>query len=178
MQDVSNGSALTLWNVDSQGIISSDESYFFYQEAPGPGPRQTAPHQHEVLLDPTGEYLISLAFGQDEIQVFSINGSEVSQLPSSKTAPGSGPRHGVFWSPEGRDDTTSLYFFLVAEITSALTTYAVSYTASGMNFTEVAVTNTYGGDIVPIGNGPAEIHLSVSKIQDFQSHSILTGTTA
>lgn len=124
--------------------MSPEEQLFFYQDEPGPGPRQIAPHQHHILVDPTGKYLVALDFGLDEIQVFCINGSTIQQLPSSAAAPGSGPRHGAFWSPSGAGESSPLYFFVIAEITSALTSYEVIYTETGLNFTKVEVTNTLG----------------------------------
>lgn len=158
----SNGSAVSLWDITHDGILSREQQLFFYQGAPGPGPRQSAPHEHQVLLDPTGRYLVVPAFGLDEIQVFSIEGTGIKQLPSSQAAPGSGPRHGAFWSAGGAGQTNPLYFFLLAEITSDLTTYEVTYTETGLNFTELDVTNSYGGAPVPEGNGAAEIVVSVS----------------
>ncbi|KAJ5661093.1 uncharacterized protein N7484_000465 [Penicillium longicatenatum] len=158
-----NGSALTIWNITDQGGLSPLQELFFYQDSPGPGPRQTGPHEHQILLDPTEQYLVLNAFGLDQIQIFEIDSDSgfVTELPSSPTIPGSGPRHGTFWSPYGisnKTDVSELYYFLIAEITSAFTSYRVKYKSEGgMEFQQVALTNTYGGASVPPENGPAEI---------------------
>lgn len=149
------------------------EQLFFYKDDPGSNPRQTTPEQHHIILDPTSQFVVVPAFGLDELQVFAINGSLIEQRASTKVASGSGPRHGVFWSPNGSKQTENLYFLLLAELTSSLTTYSVSYTENGMNFTEVDVTTSYGNAPVPEGNYAAEIAVSVrrpslfSRLQSF-----------
>lgn len=170
---------MTIWNITDQGSLSPLQEIFFYQKKPGPGPRQTAPHQHQVLLDPTGQYLVLNAFGLDQIQVFEIDRDTgyVNELASSSTLPGSGPRHGVFWSPYGLSnatDVSGVYYFLIAEITSAFTSYRVHYPPEGgIEFEQIAVTNAYGGGTIPPENGPAEIHVSVSdKISLDQAYSL------
>ncbi|KAI8244477.1 Extracellular aldonolactonase protein [Colletotrichum sp. SAR 10_96] len=155
-----NGSAVTVWNTQENGVVTPAEQLFFYKDDPGSNPRQTTPEQHHIVLDPTGQFVVVPAFGLDELQVFKISGSSIQQLESTRVASGSGPRHGVFWSPNGPNQTENLYFLLLAELTSALTTYKVSYSDTGMSFSEVDVTTSYGTAPVPMGNYAAEIAVS------------------
>ncbi|MEU1471933.1 lactonase family protein [Streptomyces sp. NPDC005761] len=67
----------------------------------GSGPvaeRQEGPHAHQVLPDPTGEWVLSVDLGTDSVRVSAL-GPETGELrPHGETAlrPGTGPRHLAF----------------------------------------------------------------------------------
>ncbi len=133
---------------------------------PGPNPsRQEAPHPHEVVVDPTDSYIISNDLGADLIRVFSINKatSGLTEMPSFKAPPGSGPRHGAFLVANGKT-----YYFLVFELANTVKSYVVDYDVSGLTFTEVYshyIYDTQPG--IPAGTKAAEAVISVSYACSF-----------
>ncbi|PLN81759.1 3-carboxy-cis,cis-mucoante lactonizing enzyme [Aspergillus taichungensis] len=120
---------------------SEPHQYIPYElSEPSPNPQQAIAHPHQVLLDPTGSYIVSPDLGADEIRIYAIQKStgKLSPCPSIGGFPrGAGPRHAVFWTPPaslsrfapiGRhspEDETTLY--TVNELNGRMNAYAVSY---------------------------------------------------
>jgi 6-phosphogluconolactonase (cycloisomerase 2 family) len=134
----------------------------FNLTAPGTIPsRQEAPHPHEVILDPTGSFIVIPDLGADLVRVFAIN-PKTSLLTEStpfKVPAGSGPRHGAFL----KADSGKTFFFLISELANTIASYEVSYLgATGLNFTNVFLSGTYGNRTTPDGAAAAEAILSVS----------------
>ncbi|THV82183.1 3-carboxy-cis,cis-mucoante lactonizing enzyme, partial [Aureobasidium pullulans] len=97
-----SGSALSTWNLDANHTAAFDfqQDIFFNLTKPGPNAeRQDAPHEHEAVLDPTGNFIVVPDLGADLIRIFSIDagsGDLVAEKPFA-VLPGSGPRHVVFY---------------------------------------------------------------------------------
>lgn len=171
-----SGSAVSSWSLDVNrtGSFAFNEDLVFNLTAPGPNAdRQDSPHEHEVILDPTGQFILTPDLGADLVRVFSIDpksGDLVAQEPLA-VVPGSGPRHAVFYAPygvSGKNSTT--FMFLVTELANTVTSYAVSYPASGgLAFEQVYNATTFGDVSVPEGNAAAEIAISVSLYAKTQS---------
>ena len=162
------GSAVSSWLLQGGGKFSFNQNLDFTLSQPGPNPsRQDAPHDHEAILDPTGQYILVPDLGADLVRVFSYDETtlKLNPLAPLQAAPGSGPRHAAFWNPYGvaSEDSTT-YFYLVAELGGTVTGYSVEYlpNGGGLNFTEVYNTSTYGLLKSPQLNAPAEVHVSVS----------------
>ncbi|THZ39782.1 3-carboxy-cis,cis-mucoante lactonizing enzyme [Aureobasidium pullulans] len=159
-----SGSALSTWNLDANHTAAFDfqQDIFFNLTRPGPNAeRQDAPHEHEAVLDPTGNFIVVPDLGADLIRIFSIDagsGDLVAEKPFA-VLPGSGPRHVVFYQPHGVVGTQATTFmFLVSELANTVTSFKVSYPkAGGMGFKQVFETSTYGDVVVPEGNAAAEI---------------------
>ena len=86
----------------------------------GPSPRQTGPHPHEVVLDPSRRFLLVPDLGADRVFLYRFD-AETRKLSPGNPAfeslpPGSGPRHLVF-DPQGR------FVFLVSELSSEVRSY-------------------------------------------------------
>ncbi|MFF3371378.1 lactonase family protein [Streptomyces sp. NPDC002680] len=84
----------------------------------GPHPRQTGPHAHHVVIDPSGRFALVPDLGADRIFVhrFDRPTQTLSAGPSAyATAPGSGPRRVVF-HPSGR------IVYLLNELTADIQT--------------------------------------------------------
>ena len=150
------------------GTFSFLQSEFFSLAQPGPNPsRQDAPHPHETFLDPTGQFVLIPDLGADLVRVFGINPSTdlLTELTPLKVVPGSGPRHGAFWTPDGVSGANSTTFlYIVTELGQTVTSYAVSYPETGgLAFKEVYTSKTYGNRTEPAGTAPAEIQISVSS---------------
>ncbi|GAA3388012.1 lactonase family protein [Streptomyces roseoviridis] len=65
----------------------------------GPDPeRQTGPHAHQVLPDPSGRWLLSVDLGTDSVRVCALDPDSGAPRPHAETAlrAGSGPRHLAF----------------------------------------------------------------------------------
>ena len=127
-----------------------------------PGPdrsRQLASHPHEVLVDPTGSYLVVPDLGADLVRVFSISASTGSLTESIplKVMPGSGPRHGTFLV-----SNYNTFFFLISELGNKITSYKVTYGTNILKFREVFDSGIYGNATTPTGAAAAEAILSVS----------------
>ncbi|TID17137.1 putative extracellular aldonolactonase protein [Venturia nashicola] len=122
----------------------------------GPAGRQSGPHPHQALLDPSGKFILMPDLGADLVRVLcwgpTSNNDTLTEHPPLKAKQGSGPRHAAFWQPQANYNTTdNLYLFLVAELDNTVTAYKVSYPANGgLEFKEVSKTSTFGtATIVP-----------------------------
>ncbi|THX12202.1 3-carboxy-cis,cis-mucoante lactonizing enzyme [Aureobasidium pullulans] len=159
-----SGSALSTWNLDANHTAAFEfqQDILFNLTKPGPNAeRQDAPHEHEAVLDPTGNFIVVPDLGADLIRIFSIDagsGDLVAEKPFA-VLPGSGPRHVVFYQPYGVVGTQATTFmFLVSELANTVTSFRVSYPKiGGMGFKQVFETSTYGDLAVPEGNAAAEI---------------------
>lgn len=132
----------------------------FELTATGPDPeRQEAPHPHEVILDPTDTFIVVPDLGADLVRVFSIDKqtSFLTERDPYAVPAGSGPRHGTFLKTE----CGKTFFFLISELANTISSYEVTYCDTGLNFTNVFVSGTYGGKPTPEGAAAAEAILSV-----------------
>jgi 6-phosphogluconolactonase (cycloisomerase 2 family) len=142
---------------------------------PGAVPdRQDAPHEHEVILDPTGSFIVVPDLGADLLRIFAINKS-TSMLSESSTysvPAGTGPRHGAFLNTGN-----ATYLFIIAELANTITSYSVAYTATGLSLTQVFISGAYGINVtIPAGAGAAEAILSVRPFSPFPQSSTLFST--
>ncbi|MFF3990673.1 lactonase family protein [Streptomyces sp. NPDC001797] len=65
----------------------------------GPDPaRQSGPHAHQVLPDPSGRWVLGVDLGADKVWIFSLTAQEGRLVPNGETSlpPGTGPRHLAF----------------------------------------------------------------------------------
>lgn len=165
------GSAVSSWLLDAHGNFVHNQDIDFTLAQPGPIPsRQDAPHEHEAILDPTGQYILVPDLGADLVRVFSWDQAtlKLTALEPLHAAPGSGPRHAAFWNPYSVScEGCTTYLYVVAELASTVTGYAVMYkpNGGGLAFQEVYKSSTYGLLNQPVGNAPAEVHVSVRCVQ-------------
>lgn len=128
--------------------------------APGPNAdRQAVPHEHQVILDPTGQYIITPDLGADLVRVFTID-AKTSLLATStpfKAPAGSGPRHAKFLVSGG-----STYMFLISELANSIASYKVTYGVNSLSFTQVSLLSVYGSLPVPATAGAGEVNVAVS----------------
>ena len=105
----------------------------------GPNPnRQDAPHPHHAFVDPTGDFLLVPDLGADLIRINKIDktSGQLTECGSGKPAPGTGPRHGAFWSPAGatsrvRRGAEGTVLFVANELANTVSSWAVSYPSGG-----------------------------------------------
>jgi 6-phosphogluconolactonase (cycloisomerase 2 family) len=105
---------------------------------PGPNSgRQEAPHPHHAFVDPTGDFLLVPDLGADLIRINKIDKSsgKLTECGSGKPVPGTGPRHGAFWSPAGASSRVrradSTFLFVANELANSLSSWAVAYPSGG-----------------------------------------------
>ncbi|KAF2805330.1 carboxy-cis,cis-muconate cyclase-like protein [Mytilinidion resinicola] len=160
-----DGSSISTWSKSPSGTIAPIQNITFTPATSGLNPdRQAAPHEHEAILDPISHFLLFPDLGADLVRVFSFNLSTslLSAHDPLKAALGSSLRHAVFWSPETPyTQGIPLFFFLIAELSNAITSYSVTYPKSGgLAFTEVQKVTTFGGKPVPSTAAAAGIVVS------------------
>ncbi|MFI9508870.1 lactonase family protein [Nocardia sp. NPDC052566] len=81
----------------------------------GPDPdRQTAPHAHQVAIDPSGRWVLAVDLGVDSIYVYRLADGKLNRHAQVALTPGSGPRHLTF-HPNGRT------VFIANELNSTVT---------------------------------------------------------
>jgi 6-phosphogluconolactonase len=122
----------------------------------GTGPdsvRQTSPHAHCILPDPSGRYVLAVDLGIDAILTYTLDektGAITVADTGAAVKPGAGPRHLTF-HPNGR------FAYLANELDSTLSTF--TYDAARGALEEIDVTPAAPGGTVQ-GNHPADIHVS------------------
>ncbi|KAJ0113929.1 hypothetical protein J7T55_010173 [Diaporthe amygdali] len=139
-----SGSSVAAFDISDASTLAPVQAETYTLSGPGPNPdRQDAPHPHEALLDPTGQYLLVPDLGADLIRLYSVDEGELSftELEPLAVVPGSGPRHGAFLVTE--DGTT--YFYLASELANTITGFEVTYNDDAtLDFTEVYLSSTHG----------------------------------
>ncbi|GAB1215285.1 hypothetical protein ATERTT37_004471 [Aspergillus terreus] len=131
---------------------------------PGPKPQQDAPHPHEVILDPTGSFILVPDLGADQVRVYAIDKptGHLNACPAINVTAGDGPRHGVFdRSPTG---LTTLY--INTELGGHVASYAVSYPTTGgcPSFRQRQKLVAYPDGTMPEGASLAEIRLAGDEV--------------
>ncbi|KLU82656.1 3-carboxymuconate cyclase [Magnaporthiopsis poae ATCC 64411] len=150
------GSSLSTFSVSDLGQLQSRT----WGEPLGPNTtRQDAPHPHEAVVDPTGNFILVPDLGSDLVRILRIDSSSLGLTDISPlvAATGSGPRHIKFLCT---DDKTFMY--LIGELDNTITVYRVKYAADSIEFDKVSVTGTFGERTVPQSTA-AEVHLSPDK---------------
>ncbi|MCJ1329021.1 hypothetical protein MMC10_005698 [Thelotrema lepadinum] len=123
----------------------------------GPNAAQKASHPHQVILDPTNNYLLSPDLGADAVHVFTIDQAhgKLTQCDDLKLSPGSGPRH-LAWLV-GQPDT----MYLAEELANKVSSWTIQYPSAaggcGLNFTHVQDVTPYKDGKAPDGSTPSEI---------------------
>jgi 6-phosphogluconolactonase (cycloisomerase 2 family) len=135
--------------------------------APGPNPRQNAPHPHAAQVDPTGKFIIVPDLGADLIRIFSIdaNTGNLTACAPAQTGAGDGPRHGAWWAPKsGSTDGQMLY--TVNELGNSVTSWTVSYPQGAcLALTKKQTLPSYkAGSVLADGSKAAEVHVKGNSV--------------
>lgn len=160
------GSGVSTWYLDGSGQFSANQQFDFTLSKPGPVPdRQDAPHEHEAITDPTGQYLLVPDLGADLVRVFGIdaNSLKLTELDPLHAPSASGPRHAAFWNPYNTAcEGCTTYMYLATELAGTVIGYSVEYLPNhgGLNFTQVFESSTLGLFRNDRINAPAGIQIS------------------
>ncbi|OIW34175.1 putative isomerase YbhE, partial [Coniochaeta ligniaria NRRL 30616] len=146
--------------------------------------RQSAPHPHQALLDPSGRFFVVPDLGTDTLLV--LDSASPSPSPISVTnhvraqPPGCGPRHGVFWpppAPGAAAPANATHYFLVCEVLSLVAVFELAYAGDTIQFTQTQTLSTFGEAFPPANASAAaagEIQVSVDG-RDVYVSNRLTG---
>lgn len=165
-RDLSNASAVGVFALGDNGALPGTgpiQEIFPTLEKPGPVTlRQDRSYLHQVILDPTGRYVVIPDLGGDRIRVYAYNNDTIAPLTEVDgltTEPGCGPRHAVFRTAANGD----LFLFFNGELDQKVYSYRVEYTATGLSFTKVfSITSV--DESLPAEKAPtSEIAMSVSS---------------
>jgi 6-phosphogluconolactonase (cycloisomerase 2 family) len=168
----SAASAVTTYLVaKSSKSVTPLQTFTFTLPAKGPNPdRQEAPHPHQAIVHPNGNFVLVPDLGADLVRVFSVdkNTKKLTEVDPLVAAPGSGPRHAAFGKMQlikrgkGMADE-GLFLYLVSELSNTVTVYKTSCApgGAGLKFEQVQVTDTFAGKPVPSSAAAAEVALSV-----------------
>ena len=159
------------WDLSSPGAISTfthvsgehkpSPAYSYHFTLPHPGPvkdRQNASHPHQVIVDPTGRFLLSPDLGADLVRVFILEyGGVLISCNNISVSPGSGPRHGVF-------STSHPQFYLVHELQTTVTRFSYNFSQEidCLDFFKTGEEANFGAKPVPNGTLPAEVQMEAS----------------
>ena len=104
------GSAISTWPLNRCGEKTSAKPFQtinFTMSKPGPHPQQASPRPHQVILDPTRNFIASPDLGADLVRMFAIdpNSGTLSECPALSVSLGSGPRHAHFVTSPGKHHT-------------------------------------------------------------------------
>ncbi|GAA2055269.1 lactonase family protein [Catenulispora yoronensis] len=105
--------SVAVFPLDEQGRVSGSEPAQLIRHS-GSGPRtdrQEGPHAHQVVVTPSGRWVLSVDLGTDSVYVYEYDAAagRLAQHGVIAVPPGSGPRHLAFHG-SGR------YFYLINEL--------------------------------------------------------------
>ncbi|ORY65357.1 Lactonase, 7-bladed beta-propeller-domain-containing protein [Pseudomassariella vexata] len=129
-----NRSAAAVFTLGDDGALpGTGPVQLFYPTLNQSGPvtaRQSLSYLHQVLVDPTNQFLLLNDLGGDRGRVYTYNNSTVApitEVAGLVTDPGTGPRHGVFRKMANGDT----FYFFNGELDQKVYSYRVQYPASG-----------------------------------------------
>ncbi|KAK3069758.1 hypothetical protein LTR53_011653 [Teratosphaeriaceae sp. CCFEE 6253] len=140
-------------------LSEPQQAFTFTMSAPGPNSaRQDAPHPHEVVLGPNGDFLYAPDLGADVIRVWSVEKSTgtLTACPAVKVPGGTGPRHAAFKKMNGR-----MMVYVANELANTITVSRVTYPSGGCpKFLPVeSLTPFPNNATAPSGTKVAEVHI-------------------
>lgn len=125
-----NGPGVCVFRLGADGCIESLVSRINHTGSGAHPVRQRTPHPHSIISAPSGTAMIVCDLGTDELIRYNYNPA-IGALSDSgasrvRTAPGSGPRHGVF-HPSGR------FLYITCELSSEIAACDYNQETGGIN---------------------------------------------
>lgn len=159
----SSGAAVSTFSLPLEDGADALQVFEYDLSDHGPLEQQDTPHPHDVILDPTGRYILVCDLGSDVVRVYAIDRDtgKLDACPSIERPAGSGPRHGVFWTPTSRiQGSADAMLYIDSELGKTVTAFSVSYPASGCPaFEELQDMVPYPGGEMAEDATPSEIRL-------------------
>ncbi|KAL2818702.1 6-phosphogluconolactonase [Aspergillus cavernicola] len=170
------GSAISTFRLPLEENEDPLQVFRYTMPNPGPNPlRQDTPHPHQIILDPTGSFVLVPDLGADLVRVLSIDkrSGKLNTCPSLNFPPGSGPRHGLFWAPSlpterkakrGRLQPLNFILYMLSELSGKLSAFSVSYRNDCLFFQHIQSLIPYPGGSLPKNASLSEIRMSGSSL--------------
>ncbi|KAK5998606.1 putative 6-phosphogluconolactonase -like protein [Cladobotryum mycophilum] len=153
------GSAFTTWDISNPSSLKLLEQKKYKLTGPPTDPdRQDAPHPHEAVLDPSGNFLLIPDLGADLIRTYTFdqNTLALKELPAVSVKGGYGPRHLAF-VVKGQ----KTFAYLVTEMGNTIVGYQVTYPSGSIKFTQIFDIPSHGkGTQVPSSAAASEVVVS------------------
>lgn len=148
-----HGGSVKSFAVNPDGRLG-DGGTFIQHQGSGTNPqRQSAPHAHCVVPDPSGRFVLACDLGLDQVLVYRLDAPAATLTPHqpafARVLPGSGARHLAF----GRDGR---FAYVVNEMSCTVTTFAWEATNGVLTALETVSTLPPGATLPP-GNLAAAI---------------------
>jgi 6-phosphogluconolactonase (cycloisomerase 2 family) len=167
----SSGAGINVFNIENpESLVNVQADVFTDVTFPrGNGANdtvQTAIRPHQVVLDPTGDFIVMPDLGSDLVRVFKVDNTTLkyTQLTDKNinSAAGSGPRHAAFLAVPGG----KTFLYVIHEFANTIVGYETIYgTNQTVSFNEIFTVTTHGeqpgNSTIPAGTFAAEILLSV-----------------
>ncbi|KAK3632008.1 hypothetical protein LTR56_016601 [Elasticomyces elasticus] len=181
----SGGASISSFKADSKGVLSNaikastpqtskvttfklpltasskpQQEFTFTMSGPGPNAgRQDAPHPHEVVLGPNGDFLFAPDLGADLIRVWQVTNStgNLTACPAIKVPAGNGPRHAAFKKmSNGR-----MVVYVANELANNIAVFRVTYPNGGCPAFQLLedITPFANNATAPYGTKVAEVHV-------------------
>ncbi|KAL8812229.1 MAG: hypothetical protein Q9223_007343 [Gallowayella weberi] len=177
--------ALTTYTLDpTTATFTPFETFNFTMPKPGPlAERQAKPHPHQVIIDPTNQYMVVPDLGADLLRVFYIDPQtlRLSERSSIAVKAGSGPRHGIFHCGSRiADQKGGIFYYLLNEIASTVVGFTVTYRPSngGVALTQFQEARAYGNATGSVASGNAPAEIAIAKIKGRGSQLIVSNRNA
>jgi len=150
------GGSIASFRIVNGGRLSEAVS-FIQHKGSSASPRQREPHAHSINVSPDQRYAVAADLGTDELLVYRFD-SQTAKLtanspPSTKMAPGSGPRHFTF-HPNKR------WAYAINEILSTVT--ALQWDAANGALAAVDTVSTLPEALKVDNNSTAEVQVHKS----------------
>ena len=120
--------------------------------------RQDAPHPHEVVLGPNGDYLYAPDLGADLIRIWAVNKTNgiLTACPDAKVPGGTGPRHAAFNQLQSR-----MVVYVANELGNTISVFKVTSTNGGCpTLQPLEIISPFPNNATaPSGTKVAEVHV-------------------
>jgi 6-phosphogluconolactonase len=127
------GGNIAAYPVQSDGKLGPPSDSVQHKGSGADKKRQSGPHAHCIVLDPTSQYAFVADLGLDQVLIYKFNGATgkftPSQPPHVSTRPGAGPRHFTF-HPNGK------FAFVINELNNTITTFAYTQKTGALKVLE------------------------------------------
>ncbi|KAJ4300298.1 hypothetical protein N0V88_002971 [Collariella sp. IMI 366227] len=159
------GKGLNTFNIaDPAKMVALKAPTFDPNPVAGTNPDQQGQSRpHQVILDPTGDFLLAPDLGNDVVRVFAIDKKtlDITEKKSLELERKSGPRHAVFLKSK-----TKTFLYVVCEVSNLVLGYSVEYKGQELSFTPVHSSNTHG-DNKPLPTDTAAGEIAISPDSNF-----------
>ena len=149
------GGSITSIPVRRDGRLETAKTVVQHEGKGADPVRQTAPHAHCIVPDPTNRYVVAVDLGIDAMLTYRLDertGAISVVTPGAAAKPGAGPRHLTF-HPNGR------FAYVVNELDSTLSVFTYDGERGALSETQVTPASP-GGAVAD--NHPADIHVAAS----------------